>query len=110
MNIIQTEYPVMGVKHIKTLWYQKYVDDGYKGVKSWYDYVSFFRNWMIVIPINQTQTHWSLIIVVHPGLIGNRNVNKSENAQVPMIIGLDSTSTGINTVAAQNIRNFYNSL
>ena len=79
-------------------------------MKSWYDYDSFCRKWMIVIPINQTQTHWSLIIVVNPALIGevcnlsgSRNIDKSEDAQVPMIIGLDSTSTGINTVAAWNI-------
>ena len=110
MNIICTEYEVIGVQHIKTLWYRKYVDEGYKGVKSWYDYDSFFRKWMIVIPTNQTETHWSLIIVVHPALIGevcnlsgSRNIYLSKDDQVPMIIGLDSTSTGINTVAARNI-------
>ena len=52
MNIMKTEYYVMGVNHIQTLWYQKYVDEGYKGVKTWYDYGSFLFNWMIFIPIN----------------------------------------------------------
>ena len=101
---------------MQTLWYQILIYKGFKGVKTWYEYESVFTKHNIVISINQTATLCSIIVVTNYHLIGkicdlggSRNIDITQNKNLPVIV-LDSTWTGINTVATRIVCKKLNSL
>ena len=116
MNILRCEYHLGNIEYFQTHWYQKLINEGFDGVKSWHDTTIFDKD-IIVIPINKTDCHWSLLLVMNPGKIGdvcnlsgNRRMNTNDNQVIPAIIGLDSTSTGISAVAARRVRGYLNKM
>ena len=48
------------------------IEEGIQGVSSWTanKYINVFRKRLIIIPVN-ADLHWSLCVVVNPGLIAN---------------------------------------
>ena len=68
---------------------------------------------LIIIPVNQFESHWSLMLVVRPDLLYNTfvaDIDLSDDTQKTIIIGLDSLTTGISNVAHINILTWLNSL
>ena len=72
---------------------------------------------MVVIPINQRDYHWSLLVVFNPGAIGmvsnftgNRCINLTDSEELAVIVGFDSTCSGINKPASRKVRNWLNSM
>lgn len=53
--------------------------EGYKMVKRWTDGVDLFKKSLIFIPIHEA-THWSLAVVVHPGVLSTDSGDESPSA------------------------------
>ena len=70
---------------------------------------SIFEKQIIYFPII-LQKHWSLCVAYYPGVartVADSGSNRAENAQMPLILHMDSLQLHNSSVIAQNVRNFF---
>jgi len=75
-------------------------------MSNWFNIQALLRKKVIIIPINQFEYHWSLMLVVRPDMLKNvllSNATLPCNAQRTVLVGLDSASTGISLTASKDI-------
>lgn len=86
---------------------------GSQGYIVHFEYYRYTEQETNLVHVNQFEHHSSPMLVVRPNLLYNAFVvdkSLSSDAQTPIIIGLDSLSTGISRVAHFNILKWLNYL
>ena len=69
MNILRLEYTNKNIESVQTYFYQKLLDNGNNGVKTWYNQ-KILKKDMIVIPGIQQKYHWSILVLLNQGCNG----------------------------------------
>jgi Ulp1 family protease len=66
-----------------TFFYLKLSTGGYSHVTRWTKNIDLFTKDIIIIPINHSQNHWSLYVIVSPGRVDHQASNIEQTALMP---------------------------
>ena len=109
--MLEHQYKNEDIQIMDSYFYTTRVMYGSKAVLNWFDTATLLRKKVIIIPINQFEYHWSLMLVVRPDMLKNvfvSNATLPYNAQRTVLVGLDSASTSISFTAAKDIHIWLN--
>ena len=111
LTMLEHQYKNEDIQIMDSYFYTTLVNNGCKALSSWFRIPALLRKKVIIIPINQFQYHWSLMLVVRPDMLQNVSVSNEMlpcNAQRTVLVGLDSASTGISLTASKDIHLWLN--
>lgn len=80
--------------------FTKFQKDGYRAVKSWLDRVDIFKKRFVFVPINITESHWFLAVLVNIGMVhdGHFADDDNEKHEHSFCIVLDPLGMDLTTI------------
>ena len=111
LTMLEHQYKNEDIQIMDSYFYTTLVNNGCKALSSWFRIPALLRKKVIIIPINQFEYHWSLMLIVRPDMLKNVLVSNATlpcNSQRTVLVGLDSASTGISFTASKDIHCWLN--